>query len=491
MKNLLPVLLVDGYKVGHVFQYEPGTEFVYSNFTPRGTRRSPVPQGVVAFGLQYFIEEYLVRQFQEGFFDRPLEEVLAEYDRRITNYLGKGWGTTDHIADLHRLGYLPLLIKAVPEGTVVPFGVPTFTIVNTDPRFFWLTNMLETVMSSVLWKASVSATTARQFRRVFDQFARITGSPADFVQFQGHDFSFRGMCGVEDASVSGAAHLLSFSGTDTVPAIDFLENYYGANSDAEMVGVSVPATEHSVMCLGSPEGELETFRRLLTEVYPTGIVSIVSDTWDLWRVLTEYLPALKDVILARDGKIVIRPDSGDPVRILNGDPDADPGSPAAKGVFRLLWEVFGGTENANGYKVLDPHVGVIYGDGINLQRQYDILAGMERAGLASCNVVMGMGSYTYQYVTRDTDMWAVKATAGRVNGRWVSIFKDPATDDGMKRSARGLLCVDAGPDGVIRLEQDVTPEREREGLLVPVFRDGTVLVTETLAGIRQRLADAT
>lgn len=483
----LPVLLVDGYKVGHPFQYPPGTEFVYSNFTPRNTRRNPAPDGVVLFGLQYFIREYLERQFRENFFARPLDAVLSQYNRRITNYLGKGWGNADHIAALHKLAYLPLKIKALPEGTIVPYGVPALTIVNTDPRFFWLTNMIETVMSSVLWKASVSATTALAYRRVFDDFARRTGAPMEMCAFQGHDFSFRGMCGVEDASVSGAAHLLSFSGTDTVPAIDFLERYYGADADKELIGVSVPATEHSVMCMGEPGGELDTFRRLICDVYPSGIVSIVSDTWDLWKVLTDYLPALRDEVMTRDGKVVIRPDSGNPPDILCGDPDAPAGSPSALGVVQLLWDAFGGTTTEKGYRLLDPHVGTIYGDGINPARQVEILSRLEAMGYASTNVVMGLGSYTYQYVTRDTDGWAMKATAGCINGRWLDIFKDPVTDDGGKRSARGRLCVMLD-GGRIVLEQEVSAEREEEGLLQPVFVDGWTSKPHTLSEIRGRLA---
>lgn len=485
----LPTLLVDGYKVGHVFQYPKGTEYVYSNFTPRTTRRSPAPPGVIHFGLQYFIEEYLIRQFNENFFEKPQAEVIEQYERRITNYLGPGWGTTDHLVALHELGYLPLLIKAVPEGTIVPYGVPTMTVINTDPRFFWLTNMLETVMSSVLWKASVSATTAMQYRRVFDEFAELTGAPKEFVPFQGHDFSFRGMCGVEDAQVSGAAHLLNFVGTDTVPAIDFLEEYYGADATQELIGVSVPATEHSVMCMGEPEGELETFRHLITEVYPTGIVSVVSDTWDLWKVLTEYLPALRETILARDGKLVIRPDSGDPVDILCGDRKAPVDSPAEIGVIQLLWNVFGGTVTDKGYKQLDPHIGVIYGDGISPIRQLQILSRLYQAGFASSNIVLGMGSYTYQYVTRDTDGWAMKATAGCVNGKWVEIFKDPITDNGGKKSAKGLLCVDRDESGQIVLEQSVTPEREVQGMLRPVFIDGKTHNIQTLSEIRKIVED--
>lgn len=487
--KVLPLLLKDGYKVGHIFQYPADTTHVYSNLTPRNTRRDPLDDlgGVVFFGLQYFVQEYLQRQFDENFFQVDKDVVLRQYKRRIDNYLGPDAITFDHIAALHDLGYLPIHIKAVPEGTLVPYGVPALTIVNTDERFFWLTNMLETLMSNVLWKGSTSATTALLYRQRFEQYAKITGVHPDFVPFQGHDFSFRGMSGVEDAVLSGAAHLLSFVGTDTIPAIDFLEEFYGANSDNELVGVSVPATEHSVMCMGSLDGEFATFKRLITETYPHGIVSIVSDTWDLWKVLTQYLPDLTGQVLARDGKLMIRPDSGDPVKIICGDPAAPDGSPEHKGVVQCLYEVFGGSVNEASYIELDPHVGVIYGDSITPERQRNILQGLANKGFAT-GVVLGIGSFTYQHVTRDTDGWAMKATAGRTKERGlINIFKDPVTDDGGKRSATGLLCVAEGPDGGLVLEQACTELRETQGVLETVFDDGALLRYETLADIRARV----
>jgi nicotinamide phosphoribosyltransferase len=480
----------DGYKVSHIFQYPSGTRFVYSNLTPRKSRRESAFDlgGVIFFGLQFFIVEYLQRRFNEDFFLRPRSEVVAEYKRRIDGYLGPDAINYDHIGALHDLGYLPLKIKAVPEGTFVPYGVPALTIINTKPEFFWLTNMLETLMSSVLWKASTSATTALLYRKVFNEYAIKTGSPLEFVPWQGHDFSFRGMCGVEDAAISGAGHLLSFTGTDTIPAIDFLEEFYGANCETELIGGSVAATEHSVMCMGLPDCEEATFKRLLTEVNPGGILSIVSDTWDLWRVLTEYVPALKDIIIARDGKLVIRPDSGDPIKITCGDPDAPVGSPQNDGVIQLLWDCFGGTITSTGYKLLDPHIGMIYGDGINPERQLAILSGLERNGFASGNVVLGLGSYTYQYVTRDTDGWAMKATWGETESRGpIDIFKDPVTDDGTKKSAAGLLAVIKGADGVLRLKQHCTSVEEQTGELQTVYRDGLTFALQSLSEIRTRV----
>jgi nicotinamide phosphoribosyltransferase len=485
-----PILLKDGYKVGHKFQYPAGTTLVYSNLTPRKSRSADTNE-IVFFGLQYFIKEYLIRQFNEEFFQRPKDAVVKAYARRMDNYLGKDSITYEHIADLHDLGYLPLEIKALPEGSLVPMRVPIFTIKNTVPAFFWLTNMLETVLSAILWKPSTSATTAFEYLRTFTRFAGETvGEDLSFIPWQGHDFSFRGMSGIEDAVMSGAGHLLSFSGTDTIPAIDFLEQYYHADCEKELIGGSVPATEHSVMCMGTQDGEVKTFERLITEVYPAGIVSIVSDTWDFWQVITEFLPALRDRILSRNGKVVIRPDSGDPVKIIVGDEQAPAGSPEYKGAIECMWETFGGTITPKGYKLLDSHIGLIYGDSITTERQLAILEGLKRKGFASYNVVLGIGSYTYEYVTRDTFGFAMKATYGEVNGVGRDIFKDPKTDDGTKKSAKGLMQVYRNPaTGKLALKDQCSWEEEGQGELKPVFRDGKLLVDWTLADIRKRVRE--
>lgn len=488
----LPVLLKDGYKVGHKFQYPEGTTLVYSNFTPRKSRNEEVNE-IVFFGLQYFIKEYLIRQFDENFFQLPKEEVMRLYKRRIDNYLGKDSITYDHIEALHDLGYLPLEIKALPEGSRVPMRVPVLTIWNTNPAFFWVTNMLETLMSAILWKPSTSATTAAEYWETFVKYAQTTvGEDLSFVPWQGHDFSFRGMSGIEDAVMSGAGHLLSFAGTDTIPAIDFLEQYYNADADQELIGGSVPATEHSVMCMGTQDAEISTFERLIAEVYPTGVVSIVSDTWDFWQVITEFLPQLKSQILARDGKVVIRPDSGDPVKIIVGDAAAPQGSPAYKGAIECMWETFGGTITPQGYKLLDSHIGLIYGDSITPARQLAILEGLKQKGFASYNVVLGIGSYTYEYVTRDTFGFAMKATYGEVNHQGRDIFKDPKTDDGTKKSAKGLMAVHRDTStGQYTLKDQCTWEEEAQGELKTVFKDGKLLVDWKLEEIRERVRQST
>ena len=479
-----PLLLTDGYKVDHRRQYPTGTSLVYSNWTPRKSRIDGVDQ-VVFFGLQYFIKKYILEDFETYFFKQPKEKVIAEYQRRINNYLGDNQVGASHIEALHDLGYIPMVIKAIPEGASVPVRVPMFTMYNTLADFFWLTNYFETLVSAIVWMPCTSATIAKQYRNILDQYASATSTNLEFVDWQGHDFSMRGMAGIEASLISAMGHLLSFKGTDTVPAIDSLEKYYGANSDAELIGGSVAATEHSVMCMGTIEDEIGTFKRLICEVYPTGIVSIVSDTWDLWKVVTEYLPLLKSEIINRNGKVVIRPDSGDPVDIICGNGNAS-SVHEQKGVIELLWDTFGGITNEKGYKELDSHIGAIYGDSITIDRAVQICERLKQKGFASTNIVLGIGSYTYQYNTRDTFGFAMKATYGEVNGIGREIFKDPKTDDGTKKSAKGLMKL-VIENGSYQLIDQVNWEQEKQGELKDVFKDGQLLVDWTLNDIRANM----
>ena len=478
-----PMTMIDGYKLDHRRQYPEGTEFVYSNWTPRGSRIDGQEE-VVFFGLQYFLQRYLMDEMQTGFFGRPVEEVVDEYQRRIDGYVGPNEIGTDHIRALHALGYVPLVFKALPEGTRVPLRVPMFTVENTLPEFFWLVNYFETLLSSAIWLPCTSATTAARFRVLLNDHAEATGSDLEMVQWQGHDFSFRGMAGPEAAAMSAAGHLLSFTGTDTVPALDFIERYY-TDEAGVLLGGSVPATEHSVMCAGGQDGEIETFERLLS-LYPSGIVSVVSDTWDLWEVLTSFLPKLHAQVMARGGKLVIRPDSGDPVKIICGDPNAT--GAEQRGVVELLWDEFGGTTNAAGYKELDPHVGVIYGDAISYDRANRICHFLEAKGFASGNIVFGVGSYTYQFVTRDTYGFAMKATSAVVNRNYRDLFKDPVTDSGEKKSATGRLAVVSGQDGKLELIEKASWKQEHESsLLKTVWSNGQFRKNYTFSQVRDTL----
>jgi nicotinic acid phosphoribosyltransferase len=436
---------IDAYKLDHRRQYPEGTTYVLSNFTPRTSRIEGVDK-VVFFGLQAFLDD-----FHEGFkefFARDVDEVCAEYEQNTTEILGPNEVGSDHIRALHNLGYVPLNIKALPEGVSVDLKVPMFTVEPTHDIGFWLVNYFESAVSAAVWLPCTSATQAKRYRETLEEWADFTGVDKAVVDFQLHDFSFRGLSSIQSAASSGAGHLIYFLGSDSLPSKDFIKNHYGPA--LEPVLLSVPATEHSVMCAGGNETELETFDRLL-DLYPSGIVSVVSDTWDLWNVIGKILPELKDKILARDGKLVIRPDSGDPANILcglNTNPDyiwdgapLSNGMPYDKGVIELLWDLFGGTVNEKGYKELDPHIGAIYGDSITFDRANDICQRLAGKGFASSNVVFGVGSYTYQYVTRDTFGFAMKATYVEINGEGREIFKDPITDSGTKKSAKGRLAV--------------------------------------------------
>lgn len=481
-------LLCDFYKVSHREQYPENTELVFSTWTPR---RSLLPgyDHVIAFGFQGFVKKYLVNYFNKEFFGRPKRVIADEYKRFIENTLGTKNPDTAHIEALHDLGYLPIEIRAVAEGARVPLRVPMLTIRNTDPRFFWLTNYLETLMSCCLWQPSTSATIAAKYREILDTYAAKTSDTPEAVNFQAHDFSMRGMGGVESAVASGAGHLLSFTGTDTIPAIAYLEEYYNANIEKELVGASIPATEHSVMCANGQD-ELASYKRLITEVYPKGFVSIVSDTWDFWKVVTETLPKLKEDIMNRDGRVVIRPDSGDPVKIICGDINGT-SEASMNGLVETLWNIFGGTTNSKGYKVLDPHIGAIYGDSITTDRAEEICRRLEMAGFASTNVVFGVGSFSYQYSTRDTFGFALKSTYCVVNGEERQIFKDPKTDtSNFKKSQRGLVSVVKKDneftliDGMNREQHDKIWSDE----LRIIFKDGSIREETSLAEIRKTLA---
>jgi nicotinamide phosphoribosyltransferase len=488
---------MDSYKLGHGEMYPEGTTKVYSNFTPRSMSHFNVPERykadkkIVWFGLQGFLHE-LNAVWRETFFDLPEDEVCAEFLELVAPFVGPNGFNIERVRELHRIGYLPLEIKSLPEGVRVPIGVPVLTVTNTVPSAFWLPNFLETWLSTELWKSSTSATMARVYRKIIDEYADLTGGSKEFVAWQGHDFSMRGMSGIADGAKSGAGHLLSFLGTDVLSAVKYVNDYY--NGKSTFVGGSVPASEHSVMSSSSRDAELDTYRYILSK-YPSGVVSLVSDTYDFFQVITTYATILKDDILNRTpdalglAKVVFRPDSGNPVNIIVGDPSAPAGSPERKGAVECLAEIFGTTTNDKGYKTLNPRVGLIYGDSITVERCEAILVGLAAKGFASDNVVFGIGSYTYQYATRDSLGFAMKATHRVTNGEGVAIFKDPKTDSGTKKSARGLLCVHRSPlSGDYVLIDGVSESAERSGELKTVYLNGEVLVNDSFEAIRARVS---
>jgi nicotinamide phosphoribosyltransferase len=556
--NIFAPFNSDGYKLGHAAMYADGTETVYSNLTPRSDRiyRQKATRyydgKLVVIGMQGAIME-IVENWQK-FFDMDKGLAIARFKLLCDFYLGSDSVSTDGLSKLHDLGYLPLEIKTIEEGRKVPMGIPVLTIRNTVPHAYWLVNFLETTLSDLTWKSMTNATIAGEYKAMLLDFAKRTGSPVEGVAFQAHDFSARGMSGPEDAARSGFGHIAHFLGTDTLGSVLYAMEYYGAK---DFVAASVPATEHAVATSNilkieqdinvNPCGEdlrliaeRMFLQDLITRKFPKGIVSYVADSFDFWAVLTEILPDLKDVIMAREsngitpGKLVIRPDSGDPVQVVCGmtvapedmyvtdmmneydvveqdgkyfrfevvdvcaceccgpDWELELGEEVplheVKGAIEVLWEIFGGTVTSKGYKLLDEHIGLIYGDSITTKRCLEILERLEAKGFASGNVTMGIGSYTYQMNSRDTFGFAVKATYTEVNGKGISIYKDPKTDS-KKKSARGLLFVGRNSEAGYFLDDDVTPSEEaaEDNLLKLVFKDGRFVRTTTLEQIRLRL----
>ena len=473
----------DGYKLDHRRQYPAGTEFVYSNWTARGSRIDGVEE-VIFFGLQHAIRKRLMEDF-EAFFAGDVDEICNDYQQMLDSYLGPNEIGTDHIRALHNLGYLPLEFKALPEGTPVPLRVPMLTVENTHPDFFWLTNYFETILSSELWLPMTSATNAARVRRLIDSWAMQTVGNLEGVSFLGHDFSMRGMSSLDSAITSGMGHLVAFTGTETVPALDAIKRYYPTDS---FIAGTVPATEHSVMCAGGEDDERETYERML-DLYPSHILSIVSDTWDYWNVITNILPSLKDKIMARadvGGKLVVRPDSGDPADIVMGtEREFGKGTtPEEKGTLELLWEIFGGTVNEYGYKVLHPSIGMIYGDAMNYERIGDILARMEEKGFATTHLVFGLGSFHYQYHTRDTFQFAMKATNVIIDGVDKPIHKSPKTDGGMKRSLKGRVAVIRNEEGRLIVVDEVEVPVATD-LLQTVWKDGEFVKEYSFDEVRE------
>lgn len=538
-------LNADAYKASHIYQYPDATQHLMLNLTPRSDKwfNSPLAiDGVVAFGIQRFVKDYLIDHWNATFFERDKKEAIDEILEVMNGVLGKDAIGREHWEALHDLGYLPVEVYAVEEGTVVPMRVPMIVFQNTVSGFHWVAGYLEDAFSAEIWKACTIATIALHYKRICKSWADKTCDNDFHLPWQCHDFAMRGMSGFTDDAFNAVGHLTSFKGTDSFPAVYTAKRAYGQFMTVSDIGNSVPATEHSVMCANISwnmkdlteddihsqyimqsdslldakrwRGEVQTFKHLLVDVYPTGIASVVSDTYNFWRTVTEILPELREEIMNRDGKLVIRPDSGDPVHIVTGyraiewenaksmyykhmstiSPDntylldailncnmtdmgygfsawlisegyelvvdaedfnvADTvnlketyktGKVVVKrmltaeidGAIKTLYNIFGGTVNSKGYKVLDEHIGLIYGDSITLERAEEILSRLAEKGFASSNVVFGVGSYTYQYMTRDTFAFAVKATLAQMDGEEIMLAKDPKTDSGLKKSAFG------------------------------------------------------
>lgn len=596
--NLFAAFMSDGYKIAHPDMYADGTEVVSSNLTPRSDRiykrtATKYYDGkLVVVGMQGAIME--VVEMWDGFFKMDKAIALARFKLLCDNYFGVDLISIERLSKLHDLGYLPLEIRTLDEGTKVNMGIPVLTIRNTIDHAFWLVNFLETVISNLTWKPATAATIAAEYKAMLKDFAIRTGTPLEMLAIQAHNFADRGMSGPEDAARAGFGHITSFLGSDSLGSIMYAQQYYGAGN---FVACSVPATEHAVSTSNILRIETELmfqeykFKndeqkkiyikmskdnvdvRLIAEImfmyelmlkFPTGILSYVADSFDFWALISIGLPYMKDVIMRRQGngvtpgRLVIRPDSGDPVEVICGIEiidlphttvsvieecddanesladiayDKNNGTEEAtfyvrtidgdilevdasysyeryyntwsysgcsarvvdltveqKGAVEVLMDVFGYTETSTGHKLMDDHIGLIYGDSITTGRCEEILTRLFDKNFASGNAVFGVGSYTYQCVTRDSLGFAVKATYTEVNGKAIPIFKDPKTDS-KKKSAKGLLFVHGGLAGIPELLDNVTREVEQseDNLLKIRFLNGSFFNQTTLDEIRAKL----
>jgi nicotinamide phosphoribosyltransferase len=468
-----PLLATDVYKMGHMEQYAPNTTKVYSYLVARSDKTF---KETVFFGLQYYLKEYLSTKLTP-----EMGEEFLSYRKKILG--NNSEEVCIKIRSLCKLGYFPLHIKSVPEGSKMPVKNVLLTITNTHPDFYWVVGFVESLLLKV-WYGTTVASCANSYRDVVEEFYdKTVGEDLYFLKdFCVHDFGYRGDSSEESSAISGSAFLLSFKGSDTVPALPFIENVYGADKNSLHMA-SVPASEHSVMCSFGRDGEFEAFENML-RLYPSGIVSIVSDTFDVYHVLTNFAERLKEQILSRDGKVVFRPDSGNPEYIICGDPAAPEGSNEWKGAVRLLEEMFGSALNSKGYKVLNPKVGLIYGDGMYLSRYINTLNRLADMGYAASNLVIGVGGILRGH-GRDTMGFAIKATYVEINGEGREIEKDPVTDKG-KKSHKGLLSLTYG-DNMEYITLDQCNEYyEQHGLLKTSFLDG-VVIEDSFENIRARV----
>lgn len=487
MRKTNPMLLIDFYKGVHAEMLPKGITKSVSYFTPRMSRVD-MWDFVVNFGLQGFIKTYLIDYFKEEFFDKPEDEIIYTYKRIMDNALGVGVYNLEKIRALHKLGYLPIEIVALPEGAKVPMHVPMFGITNTHPDFAWLPQALESLISAEMWHPMLAATVGYTYRQIVNKYYDMTCSESAVRTRALSNFDFRGEECLQSAVKAGAGWCLSFTGTATVPTIPYLEENYFANCENEAVAFGAISTEHSIMCSNyAVDGdEISLLRRLLTEIYPNTSFSAVLDSYDYWNVVENILPQLKKEIMAHNGCFLVRGDSGDCVEVVT------------KTVFKL-WDIFGGTINSKGYKELDPHVKAIYGDSITIQRCEEIYKILMENGFAASNVVLGAGSFSFQCVeengilkpfTRDTFSSCIKATYCEVNDIPHFIYKDPK-DGGFKKSQKGCCVVRVDKSGKYIYADEFTWEEayaeSASNELKTIFKDGAIEEWQTLDEIRQKL----
>ena len=457
-QNLL--LKTDSYKFTHHLMYPPGTTCVRSYLESRGG----FFDNTVFFGLQYYLKEYLSGLvFKASDIQEASVFANAHFGNpRIFNH--KGW--TDLYTKYQ--GRLPVRIKAVKEGSVIPIHNVLMTIENTDPDFPWLTNYLETLLLKV-WYPITVCTLSREIKKVIGKALHRTGTPS-LLPFKLHDFGYRGVSSEETAAIGGAAHLVNFQGTDTIAGITFLSEYYDSES---MPGYSIPATEHSTITIWGESRECVAYENLLN-VYPEGMVACVSDSWDVERAVREYWgDTLREKIMQRNGTLVIRPDSGDPVKVLSK-------------VFNIIAERFGSEVNSKGWRVFPSCVRVIQGDGVNYHSILNMVSQLTREGWSMDNWGFGMGGALLQQLNRDTQNFAIKCSSATINGRDVDVSKKPTTDPSKASKPGRLALLSMGNGRYSTVPVPNGHEYLPGDLLETVFEDGDIKLTYNLGEIRRR-----
>ncbi len=453
------LLRTDSYKFTHWKQYPPNTTAIYSYLESRGG----MFPATVFFGLQYYLKAYV----QGSVFTK---EDIAQADEFCRQHFGRDLFNRDGWTRLLQKhgGCLPVRIRAVPEGSVVSNLNVLATIENTDPDFPWLTNYLETLLLKV-WYPTTVATLSREIKKIIKGFLERTGDPS-LLPFKLHDFGDHGVSSEETAAIGGAAHLVNFMGTDTVAGIILLQDYYHTKS---IPGFSIPASEHSTITAWGKEHELDAYRNMLT-AYPEGLVACVSDSYNIYNACEKlWGELLKPDIQQRKGTLVIRPDSGDPINVLTR-------------VFEILGEKFGYETNAKGYRVLPPYVRVIQGDGVNMFTVQNMLYQLAKFhGWSADNIAFGMGGALLQQLNRDTQKFAFKCSAAKVDGQWRPVFKDPITDPG-KNSKHGRLSLVQTTPGTFHTVENVDTSAASDDRLETVFEKGEIKKEYDFDSIRQR-----
>jgi nicotinamide phosphoribosyltransferase len=456
-KNIL--LNTDSYKVSMFKQYPAGTTGVYSYIESRGGRYDKT----VMFGLQAFIKEYLLEPITQADIDIA-DEILTAHGEPFNR---EGW---EYILQAHG-GYLPVVIRAVPEGTVVPVKNVLATIENTDPKAFWLTTYLETALLRAVWYPTTVATQSWTIRKVILDYLERTGDPS-LIDFKLHDFGARGVSSLESAGIGGAAHLVNFMGSDTISGVLYAREYYNAG----VAGFSIPAAEHSTVTSWGREGEVDAYRNMLTQfAKPGSIVAIVSDSYDVFNAASKlWGEELREQVIASGATVVIRPDSGDPLTINQQ-------------LIEILGQKFGYTVNAKGFKVLN-NVRLIQGDGVNELSIRSILGGFMAMGWSADNIAFGMGGALLQQIDRDTQKFAMKCSSAQVNGEWIDVQKDPITDSGKKSKAGRVTLWQSGGEFASGVKPPAGWTDKGFGgwteAMQTVYRDGQIIREYDFAEVR-------